>query len=410
MIKIDLTNITRIDPAHGLSMEDLKANSGLIEDFLEAIENRNQGFYKVIDEDPKEIKNFAKSTKGKFENIVILGIGGSALGATCLQKALTHWFKKPKLYVLDNIDPDFIAELEDVIDLSKTLFITISKSGGTAETLSEYFHFRKKIEDEGLEAKEHFVFTTGKDGLLRETADKEGITTFDIPENVGGRFSVLTPVGLLPAALIGIDIDALLKGAREMRDKFLSKDAGENLPFKLATIQYLLDQKGKNINVMMPYSQKLYYLADWYRQLLAESIGKTPEVGLTPLKALGVTDQHSQSQLYMEGPNDKLIMFIEVKNFENELEIPNPENIDYLENKTFTELINTEKRGTADALTQNNKPNLTIHIDEVNERNLGKLFLFFEGATAFLGEYYGIDAFNQPGVELSKKLTKEYLI
>jgi len=383
-----------------------KKNSGVnldgekIREYLDEIEKRDQGFYKIVDDSVDEILDFAQSVKGKYDDIVVLGIGGSALGTICLRQSLMHLHKSDKLHVLDNIDPAFLKELDDVVDYSRTLFIVISKSGGTPETLSQYFYFKEKCDN--------FVFITGKSGLLRETGEKEGIKMFEVPENVGGRFSVLTVVGLLPAALIGIDIQRLLTGAKTMRDKFLNEDLEENLPYQIAQMQYLHSKEGRNMTVIMPYSQRLVKFAEWYKQLLAESIGKSKDVGLTPVNALGVTDQHSQSQLYMDGPDDKFYILIKVNHLGEELKIPNPQVV-YLKGVSFNKLMHTEQQGTTDALTHNKKPNITLSIPQVNEESLGALFMLFEGATAFLGEFYGINAFDQPGVELSKKLTKELL-
>lgn len=392
-----------------------KKFSAQLKEFLKKIHSKNQGFYSVPkdSETIKNINEFASEVKGKYENIVVLGIGGSALGTICLKQALTHSFKDPlpALFVIDNIDPVLINELEDVITLEKTLFIVVSKSGETMETMSQYYYFREKTDKKNLDPKNHFVFITSPSkGSLREIADQDKIQTFGIPENVGGRFSVLTPAGLLPTKLAGIDIEEIMEGAKDMCDKFLSEDHEENLPFQLAAIQYALEREGKNIHVLMPYSQKLIGFTDWYKQLLAESIGKknnnegkTVHVGITPVNAIGATDQHSQLQLYAEGPEDKLIMFLEVKNKGPEIKIPSYEN----NSLTFNKLIQAEKEATEESLTKNNRPNLTIKIDSVSERALGELFMLFEGATAFLGEFYNINAFDQPGVELSKKLTIE---
>ena len=268
MVTLDIKNST---------IADLSSQSDLIPKYLEKIYQRNQGFYKIVDDEKpvEEILEYVKSVEGEFDNIVVLGIGGSSLGTICLQQSLKHLFKNPKLHVLDNIDPKLITQIEDVIDYPKTLFIAVSKSGGTPETLSQYFYFRNKCNEKGLDAKKHFVFITGPEkGILRKTSNEEGIRAFGIPENVGGRFSVLTSVGLLPAALIGIDIKKLLQGARDMRDRFYSDDIEKNLPFQIAAIQYLLGVEGKSMTVIMPYSQNLIRFADWYRQLLAESIGK----------------------------------------------------------------------------------------------------------------------------------------
>lgn len=418
MIELEFENIFAINKSHGLRKSEFQEQSKFIKQYLQRIHAKKQDFYKIIDDkkNAKSIKNFAKKNKRKFKDIVILGIGGSALGAICLQQSLKHLFGKtaastPKLHVLDNIDPTLIAELEEVIDYKKTLFIVITKSGTTTETITQYFYFRSKTNAKKLDPKKHFVFITDpKTGLLRQFANKEKIPSFDVPTNVGGRFSVLTAVGLLPAALININIDNLLAGARKMRDKFLNTNFSQNLPFQLAAIQYLLSQKKKTINVLMPYSQKLIKLADWYRQLLAESIGKKHDnkgkivnVGLTPVSAIGVTDQHSQLQLFNEGPNDKLIIFIEVKNLGKNLKIPTT-------NFTFNKLLQIEKNSTATSLTKNNRPNITIAMDSLNEQTLGELFMLFEAEIAFLSEFFNINAFDQPGVELSKKLTNEALL
>lgn len=413
MLSLNLENLLKIDSKHGLSERELEKHKDSLKELIERVHEREQGFYKVIDDQAvvEKINNFANKVKDQYQYYVVLGIGGSSLGTICLKESL-----KPDspLFVIDNIDPVMIRDLEHKIDITKTLFIVVTKSGGTPETLSQYFYFRDKCDREHLVADKHFVFITDPEkGLLREIANEEGIPTFDVPPSVGGRFSVLTAVGLLPAKLIGIDIEALLQGARTIRDKFLSEDILENLPLQIATIQHSLGSKGKIMTVMMPYAQRLIRLADWYRQLLAESIGKNG-IGLTPINALGVTDQHSQSQLYMDGPNDKLIVFIESKDHGPELPIPNlkPDSpaVAFLNNVSFNKLLKTEKEGTAQALTKNDRPNFTINVDSVNEAALGELFMLFEGSVAFLGELYGINAFDQPGVELSKNLTKELLL
>lgn len=391
--------------------DDFKLNDEELKKLLDLIHERNQGFYTLAEDE-----DYAKKIEGKFEHIVVLGIGGSALGTACLQKSLKNFSNSPKLHILDNIDPNLITEIENKIDYSKTLFIVATKSGTTPETLFSYFYFRKKCDEKKLSIHEHFVFITDPEkGFLREISNEEKITTFDTPQNVEGRFSILTPVSLLPAKLIGIDITKILAGAKTMRNRFLSENNDENLPYQLAKIQYELYKKGKIINVLMPYSQKLIGLADWYRQLLAESIGKNEKTGITPVNALGVTDQHSQLQLYNEGPNDKLIIFIEVKNLGPEIQIPNiypeKEEAKFLEKGlTFNKLMEIEKKSTEQSLTKNSRPNLTILLNEVTEESMGELVMLLMGSVAFLGELFGINAYDQPGVEASKKLTKEAIL
>ncbi|MSU75360.1 MAG: glucose-6-phosphate isomerase [Candidatus Magasanikbacteria bacterium] len=429
MVKLDFTNIFKVGD-NGLTKAEFKSTRKILSSYLDKIEKRKQGFYSVIDDASvvSKVEQFAKGQKGKFTSIVVLGIGGSALGTICLAQSLKHLYENeiskrsfPKLYVLDNIDPVMMKEVLDVVDLKKTLFLVVTKSGSTPEILAQYFYFRKLTDGKKLDALKHFVFITHpKVGLLRKIANEDGITAFDVPENVGGRFSVLTVVGLLPAALIGINIKNLFKGAQEMRDSFLNRNFDKNLPFQLAVVQYLLAKKGKNINVMMPYAQKLIRFSDWFRQLLAESIGKakdsdgkTVNVGITPINALGVTDQHSQNQLYSEGPNDKLFIFLRVKKLGASIIIPllsSDASVSYLKNTSFNNLIDVEYQGTAQALTQNKRPNLNITIDQIDETHLAQLFMLFEGAIAFLGEFFNINAFDQPGVELSKNLTKKILL
>jgi len=393
----------------GLGLAELKAEGGKIAGFLKDFEARRQGFPFL----PKlrgpvlAVKELATKLHGKFKDIVVLGIGGSALGSICIRDALMgpYWnfHGKPRLFVLDNLDT--VGELEKVIDPDKTLFIVISKSGTTPEPMAQYFYFKQKV------SKENFVFITdGAGGELRALGNEYGIPMLEIPENTGGRFSVLTPVGLFPAAMLGVDIEELLRGAEQMAKSFYETDFDENPAFQFAAAQYLLEWKyGIHITVMMPYSTRLYALADWYRQLLAESLGKQGK-GLTPVRALGVTDQHSQLQLYNEGPKDKLIVFIEVEK-EDSPHIPKVgcKSLAYLSGLSFHQLMNTEKKGTEQALLEYKKPSLTISVPEVTPYELGQLFMFFEASIAFLGEYYRINAFDQPGVELSKKLTKQLL-
>lgn len=429
MIKLNFNNIFSCQGV-SVSESEWRANGAKLTEYISKLKSREQGFYSIIDDfsTEREILAYAKKQKSKFESIVVLGIGGSALGLLAVNQAINNLYynelkkrKAPKLYVLDNIDPALIRETEEAIDLSKTLFVVISKSGVNVEPIAQYLYFRNKIEQKKLPVKKHFVFITDeKKGHLRAVARDENITAFTIPDNVGGRFSVLTPVGLLPAALVGINISKILAGAREMSKSLFLANFSQNIAFQMANLQYKLFQKGRSINVLMPYSQHLIRLADWYRQLLAESIGKEKNragnkvnVGITPVNALGATDQHSQLQLYNEGPQDKLIIFIRLLNASKKLVIPAPPKqlvgISFLQNTSFDELLDLEYQGTAAALTKNCRLNFTIEIDEVNEMTLGELFMFFEGSVAFLGELFNVDAFNQPGVELSKQITKDLL-
>lgn len=406
-MNLDIQNLISLG-IKGLELSKIKESTKSIPLFVEHFKKKDQGFLNLpkVKAQVLSVKSLADKLKGKFEDIVVLGIGGSALGITCIRDCLLGKFSNyssPRLFVMDNLDT--VAEIENLINLDKTLFIVISKSGTTPETMAQYFYFKDKV------SKENFVFITdSNEGELRKIGEQLQIKMLDIPANVGGRFSVLTSVGLFPAAMMGIDIEEMLEGAEEMAKSFENKEFERNPAFQLATIQYLLDwEEGIRISVMMPYSSRLYSFADWYRQLLAESIGKDGK-GLTPLIALGVTDQHSQLQLYNEGPKDKLFIFLEIDE-EDKTMIPKIENekFKYLSGISFGTLMGVEKQATEQALTQYEKPNITLKIEKLDAKNLGSLFMLFETSIAFLGEYYRINAFNQPGVELGKKLTKEIL-
>jgi len=374
------------------------------------------------------VKEFASMVRGRFDSILILGIGGSALGGIAVTEALLkpYWNlltkeqrnDYPRIFFLDNIDPDSITGLLQILDLKKTLVNVITKSGSTAETMSQYMIIKDLMEKElGDDYRKNIVATTDQRvGVLRQLADQEGYKTFVVPDDVGGRFSVFSAVGLLPFALVGLDIDRIMSGIKDMDLALKNTDIFENIAAQGALINYLMDTKyGKHISVMMPYSSRLKYISDWYVQLWAESLGKEynrngekVNIGPTPVKALGATDQHSQIQLYNEGPNDKLITFIRVDNFDNTLEIPKIfeyTGIGYLGGNTVNDLINAEADSTRVALADYNRPTMTINIDRVDEYNVAQLMYMLEVQAAIAGELYNIDTFNQPGVEQAKNYT-----
>ncbi len=374
------------------------------------------------------VKEYAAMVQGRFDNILVLGIGGSALGGLAVTEALLKPFWNllspeqreglPRIFFLDNIDPDYMVGLLNVLDLKKTLVNVITKSGSTAETMSQFMIVKNILEQElGDNYRYNIVATTDKKtGILRQIAEQEGYKTFVVPDDVGGRFSVFSAVGLLPFALVGIDIDEIVNGIKDMDLALKNTDIKENIAAQNALIHYLLDtKKGKNLSVMMPYSSKLKYVSDWYVQLWAESLGKNKDkegndvcVGPTPIKALGATDQHSQIQLYNEGPNNKVINFIRVKNFDNTLEIPNIfeyTGIGYLGGKTINQLINAEADSTRVSLADYKRPTISIYLDKVDGYNVAQLLYMLEIQTAIAGELYNIDTFNQPGVEQAKNYT-----
>lgn len=417
MITLNTENLFKVkDPQ--ITREEFEATSKKLKNYLKKIKEKDQGFYRIDRSGMDEMIDFAAKVKetGELSEIVILGIGGSALGIKVIRDTFedTNLRSLPAVYIMDNIDPYNINKLNHLVMYDNALILVISKSGETPEIVAQYMFFKSAQNFFVTRSpKKNFVFITGKKGFLREEAVREGIRVFDIPENVGGRFSVMTPVGLLPALLMEeINVEGLIRGNDDYTEQFLSEKFEENLSFQLAAIQYLLYQKGVNINVLIPYSGRLKTFGEWYAQLLAESIGKNG-IGITPVGAVGVTDQHSQVQLYNEGPRDKLITFVEIKKHEEEDTIPeegvNDPKFNYLKGVSFAELLSTEFAATRDAVTSYGKANITITIDKVDEYHLGGLFMLFEGAIAFLGEFFGVDAFNQPGVELGKRLTKKYL-
>jgi len=375
------------------------------------------------------VKEYASMVRSRFDNVLVLGIGGSALGGKAVTEALLkpYWNllapeqrnNFPRIFFLDNIDPDQINGLLDILDLKRTLVNVITKSGSTAETMSQFLIIKNRLAAElgEEEYRKNVVATTDKQtGVLRQIAEQEGYKTFVVPDDVGGRFSVFSAVGLLPFALVGIDIDDITNGIKDMDLALKNTDIHENIAAQNALIQYLMDtKKGKNISVMMPYSSRLQYVSDWYVQLWAESLGKDCDkngnhvhVGPTPVKALGATDQHSQIQLYNEGPNDKIINFIRVEEFDTKLEIPKIfeyTGIGYLGGKTVNDLINAEADATRVALADYSKPTVTITLPRIDGYHTAQLLYMLEVQTAIAGELYNVNAFNQPGVEQAKNYT-----
>lgn len=397
-----------------------------------AVDAGRMGFCKLPFNQPlaKEITGLADAVAGEADNFVVLGIGGSALGNNALHTALNHPYhnllsrdrrgNRPRIFVLDNVDPELVAGAMDLLDLEKTAVNVITKSGSTAETMAQCLLFlsamEKRIGKEKM--RERVIATTDpKKGALRELALSQGYRLLPVPEDVGGRFSVLSAVGLLSAAVSGIDAAELLAGARAMHEVSIAPDVSSNPALALALLHYLAyEKKGKPIAVMMPYCNALVGIADWFRQLWAESLGKRVDregavvnVGQTPVKALGATDQHSQIQLYMEGPCDKMVTFMGVREYGRDVTIPSPpvsdDAFDYLSGRTMNDLIEAEMKATALALAREGRPNMSIELSRVTPYTIGMLLYMFEMQTAFAAELLGIDAFDQPGVEQGKKLT-----
>lgn len=378
----------------------------------------------------QQVLELAGKLRENTTDLIVLGIGGSALGNIAVQQALNPATynllsdKKrggPRLFVLDNVDPALVDDTLKLLGrrLSTTVVNVISKSGETAETASQFMILRELLKKRiGEDFAEHIVATTDAEkGTLHDIAAQDGYATLPVPGDVGGRFSVLSPVGLFSAAMCGIDIEAMLAGAASMRNRTENPEMRSNPAAMLAAIKYLMTvRKAKPMHVMMPYSNRLYMLADWYRQLWAESLGKQRDragnevfTGPTPIKALGTTDQHSQVQLYREGPNDKLTVFLEVAKHPRDVRVPDAfedvPGLTYLRKARLSKLLNAEKTATEYAMAYSQRPSVTIKFDEITPISVGEFFYLYEFTTSLMGELLNINAYDQPAVELGKKAT-----
>ena len=414
-IKFDFNNAMVKMAGHGFSESEL--DSPILSKAYERMNQKHMGFRKLLEGQKQivdDIIETAKQIRRKYTSFVVLGIGGSALGPIAVHQALAQ-DGGIELIVLDNVDPETMKSTFDKLDIEKTMFNVITKSGKTSETMAQLMTAADIITGKGLELKDHIIATTDeRNGNLALIAKEEGLKTFVIPDDVGGRFSELTPVGLLPAAVCGIDIKGMLEGAAYM-DKLCS-ETEKNPASVFALLHVLGMDKGMNVSVMIPYSDSLKYISDWYAQLWAESLGKRVDnegkevfAGQTPVKALGATDQHSQVQLYTEGPFDKITTFIKVEKFRQEMPIPKAfeyvDDIAFLSGKTFSELINAECIATQYALTVAGRPNIEIALETVDAFSIGALLYFFEMAVSYAGEMMDINTFDQPGVEQGKLAT-----
>jgi glucose-6-phosphate isomerase len=376
----------------------------------------------------KAVKKLGESVRRKFDTVVVLGIGGSALGTSAVFTALRPFNQNyhtetksawPRLIVADNIDPEGFNSILERVDLNKTFFNVISKSGATAETMSQFMIIHDllmKTLGKTFTKEKLLVTTDPQNGVLRKIVDSDGLTSLSIPPGVGGRFSVLTAVGLAPLAMGGCNVGDLLFGAQKAQED-AEKPEGKGQAYYFACLNYLLNTvKKKSALVMMPYSDALSRIADWFGQLWNESLGKAVKLdgkpnpySLTAYKALGATDQHSQLQMYMEGGDEKIICFVGTENFRQRLNIPpifkEHEELSYLGGHSLAELINSERQGTARALTENGKANFSLTLSKINSITVGYLLHTLEVATVVAGHLYGINPLDQPGVELGKKFT-----
>jgi glucose-6-phosphate isomerase len=420
-VTFDYRNLLEVEG--GLRSDELDEVRPRLQQAVDELLGSPPGFMRL----PKT-SEYAEASVGVAEEIlgsgatdfIHVGIGGSALGPMAIQKALNDPYynalpaedrRGPRLHFAENTDPNTLAAILDFADATATWVNVVTKSGSTAETMANFLVIRgwlaEALGDFGYQ--ERTIATTDpEEGYLKDIADREDLKLLPIPKDVGGRFSVLAPVGLLPASVTGLDVHALLAGAAQCVDEV--NEQGTQHPAVVgAAMHYLMDTtRGRNVRVMMAYADALERLAAWFVQLWAESLGKDGK-GSTPHGAVGTTDQHSQIQLYMQGPQDKVVEIVEVENHPRDLEIPRAyEDLDgvaYLGGHTLAELLNVECDATRKALTEAGRPNSTITLGTVSEENLGYLFQALEVQTAVAGSLYGVNAFDQPGVEAGKQIT-----
>jgi glucose-6-phosphate isomerase len=339
------------------------------------------------------------------EAILTVGIGGSALGAATLAEALGSG---PEVHVLDNVDPAAVRARLDSLPLADTVVHVVSRSGTTAETLSNFLLVREAMDRAGVDWTERTLVTTGPEGNLRSLADRHDLPALDVPAGVPGRFSVLSTVALPVAALAGHDVDALLAGARAEADR-LAGSLFESPAYAYGATCYALERRGAGVNAMMPYAESLESFAEWFAQLWAESLGKDA-VGQTPARALGATDQHSQLQLYRAGPRDKLVTLVRPRE-RPDAPIPETEldGLSYLGGGSLADLLDAEFRATEASLAVAGCPNVRIELDRIDERGLGELLYGMEAACVCYGELAGVETFTQPAVEWGKRAARGLL-
>ena len=423
MIKLNFFNsIKDKHLKNGLELKDIQ-NCQLEQTLKTAILNKSRDMMDWIDLPYagksffEEIQSFGKHIAKNYENFVVLGIGGSALGTKAIKQALyTENPNKIKVSVIDNIDAENFNNLIENINLEKTMFNVITKSGTTVEILSMFAIVIEKLKNcLGDKYYLNIVVTTEKDNTLWQFCQENSIKTFEIPKGVGGRYSVLCPVGLLPAAVMCVDLEKLLLGAKEVLENFKTEPQCKNICLVSAVINYLYLTKGKTEIVLLPYSTRLSKMADFYIQLLSESLGKEKLLNgqpntlfFTPSKAEGVTYQHSLLQLFQEGPQNKLFCFINLENHKNDIKVPRFQNggLDKFLPTTLATLMKEEQTASSLALKKASHPSYELIVPKVNEENIGALLFYFELTTAIMAELMGVNAYNQPGVEIQKRLTK----
>ncbi|ELY44304.1 hypothetical protein [Natronorubrum sulfidifaciens] len=356
--------------------------------------------------DPDEIRT-AVEPVADADTLITVGIGGSALGAATITNALADQSDTEAVY-LDNVDPEWVSSQLDRLDLENTAINVVSRSGTTAETLANFLVVRDEFESAGVDWTERTIVTTGDAGPLRDLSDRHDLPSLKVPDGVPGRFSALSAVGMVAAEVCGHDLEALLEGAAAEAET-LSGSLFECPAYAYGATTYALDQRGAGINAMVPYAESLETAAEWFAQLWAESLGKD-DLGQTPVRALGVTDQHSQLQLYRAGPRDKLVTFVSPgETADRAIPETDVEDLAYLGDSTLGELLEAEFDATEASLAAAGRPNVRLELERVDEYELGGLLYGLEAACVLAGELYAVNTFEQPAVEWAKKATRGLL-
>lgn len=432
-LRVDTTNAYAPNVGEGLARSDLEDCSGVLQRVHETVAARQHGgldaeyaclgLHDSMPESLAAIEAEAQHLR-EFDDVIVIGIGGSNLGAMAVGQALGNGNRKrpgPRPHYLDNVDPDLIHDLLADLQPKSTAVIAISKSGGTLETATQYMVVRQWLRESlGASAarERQWVVTDPKVGWLRALAQTEKLRSLPVPPRVGGRYSVLSAVGLLPLAASGVDVAALLDGARANAGRCTKADWRENPALELAALYFLLDtRKDKRLSIFMPYVNALRLFGDWYRQLWAESLGKRradgSPAGTLPVTALGAVDQHSQLQMYLESRHDKVFSFVALDRWTQTVAVPlqtaDREAFPYLANKSLNDLIAAEFLATRQVISNYGHPNLTLHLPVLSAHTVGQLIDLYQRATVYTGMLYGINPLDQPAVESGKKLAVQHL-
>lgn len=402
---VDISSLKDYEENAMASFETLISKTGDGNDFLGWIERPND-----YDKDEFErIKKAAKKINENSDFLVTIGIGGSYLGTKAVDVALDKYFdskRKTKLiYAGHQLSSEYLSELLDFLKDKQYSINVISKSGTTTEPAVAFRFLKEAIEEKygQEEARERiFVTTDSKKGALKELADSQSYETFVVPDDIGGRFSVISAVGLLPLAVAGVDIDKFMQGFKDAYEKYTLNDFSKNPAIQYAAVRYMLEKNGKEMEVLVNYEQKLKYIAEWWKQLFAESQGKDGK-GIFPISVNNTTDLHSVGQMIQEGKRNIFETVLKVEKVNKDIEIKsdkdNLDKLNYLAGKNLSFVNENAMKGTIIAHVKGNVPNILISLDEISEKEIAELFYFFEIAVGVGGYMDDVNPFNQPGVE-----------